>query len=485
MGFLSAWSPEGNKIAFLSNRTNPDWLELWVMDADGSNQTRLTASVLSGINQTGGPYPPLPWSLPSWNPDGTKIAFSGWLWGYNSYDIWIINADGTGLQQLTEHEMYDVSVAWSPDGTKIAFQSFRSNNWDIWVVKTDGSNPMQLTENAGENIQPSWSPDGDMIAFISNRTGAIELWVMDADGENQKQLADMPSWTETYYPSWSPDGDKIVFASTLSGKWDIWVVTLSYPPGEITSLDIPNEMIKNWNYSISIVVENDEGISHNFTTKLTGNGFSVSPLERSIVVSAHDNSTLEFSVTPQEEGNKTLTVLLLQGLKELDRRSHVVNVKLPAILRCAPANVGAKGNPGESYERAITIINDNIISAVDIEIIKSGRVSGWISVTPRFIESIVQDQNVEITLDIDIPAGTSPGNHTGSLTITGANFANIEIPITIEVIHPGLDPTLITVAIIGLVATIVGALIAGYYRAKGRTPEKESEKPRKVKRRKR
>jgi len=456
--FCPSWSPNGTKIAFVSNRTNSEFLDLWVMDSDGNNEKKLI--YLCGMF---GNIPPLPWNHPSWSPDGTKIAISGWRNGDDSFNVWIVNADGTNPWRLTEDDMdNDVYPSWSPDGNSIAFQSDRSGNWDIWVVNSDGSNLRQLTEDPGEDIQPAWSRNGTRIAFVSNRTGNTEIWVMNSDKSDPKQLTHSESWK--FCPTWSPDGTKIAFASTSSGNWDIWVATLAYPPGEISLLDIPSEMIVGWSYNISVGVKNDEDIAYNFTVKLSGPGFSISNPETDVYVPAGNQQILNFEVVAQEEGNRTITITLLHDSTELESQSRVVRAKSPARLRCYSSIIEIVGNLGDHKSEKITIVNDASVEAMNITIGDYGSVSGWTKVEPSWFGSIAPNQSVEIDVSIDIPKdGISAGKYNGSLIINGENFNSIEVPIIITVLGktPELDPSVVA-AIIGGLAAIIAAIIIAW-----------------------
>ena len=105
-----------NKIVFFSDRAGND--QIYVMDANGSNQTRLT-------NSTSANY------YPTWSPDGSKIIFSSTI--NDNDDIYVMNADGTGLTQLTNDTAADGDPNWSPDGSKIAFISGRAGNLEIYI----------------------------------------------------------------------------------------------------------------------------------------------------------------------------------------------------------------------------------------------------------------------------------------------------------------------------------------------------------------
>ncbi len=207
-----SWSPDGQKIAFVSNRSGNQ--DIWVMGADGGNKRQLTTPEVEQWH-----YQPV------WSPDGQKIAFRSLRSG--NYDIWVMDADGGRKRQLTTHpptapRYMDDAPSWSPDGQKIAFASSRIGNWEIWVMDTDGGYTQQLTTYAGMDDTPVWSPDGQKIAFVSVRSGNHDIWVMDADGGNKRRLT-MDEFVE-YSPSWSPDAQKIAFASGRTGTWDIWMM---------------------------------------------------------------------------------------------------------------------------------------------------------------------------------------------------------------------------------------------------------------------
>ncbi len=119
-------------------------------------------------------------------------------------DIYVMQADGTGLVQLTDHPGDDGWPAWSPDGRRIAFGSDRDGDWDIYVMQADGTGLVQLTDHPGDDWWPAWSPDGRRIAFGSDRDGDRDIYVMQADGTGLVQLTDHPG--DDWWPAWSPGG---------------------------------------------------------------------------------------------------------------------------------------------------------------------------------------------------------------------------------------------------------------------------------------
>ena len=195
------WSPDGNKVAFRSFRGGDT--EIYVMDADGSNQTNLTN------NDTND-------ETPAWSPDGTKIVFQ------SDPDIYVMDADGSNRTNLTNSSAHDLEPAWSPDGNKIAFYSFRNSNRDIYIMDADGSNETRLTTDPASDYMPAWSPDGTKIAFTRAEGSSWDVWVIDVDGTDETRLT--TDSEQDRYPAWSPDGQHIVFQSTRTVNGQVWVM---------------------------------------------------------------------------------------------------------------------------------------------------------------------------------------------------------------------------------------------------------------------
>jgi Tol biopolymer transport system component len=205
-----AWSPDGQRLAFTSNRAG-DW-DIYVMNADGSDVVRRT----SGGSNT----------QPAWAPDGRMIAFTSVQSG--SAGVWVIDADGgQGSRVILDRPGYDATPAWSPDGRKITFTSdWRAYDfvYDLYVMNADGSNVQPLLEGPFFWVdgltfyfQSAWSPDGQKIAVVvcgwayddCFPNSAIAL--ANADGSGLKVIARAGGYAR---PTWSPDGRTIAFASS-------------------------------------------------------------------------------------------------------------------------------------------------------------------------------------------------------------------------------------------------------------------------------
>ena len=199
-------SLSGGKIAFQSGRNGN--MDIYVMNPDGSDQTRLTSD------------PEFDHS-PAWSPDGSKIAFGSRRDGND--EIYVMNSDGSGVTNLTnttwteESSVWNRAPTWSPDGSKIAYTSGRGTTDDgIWVMNSDGTDPTQLTRGGEE--APAWSPDGKKIAFrrrsrlVDRGNGDsgfnTDVVVMNADGTDPVQIFTSRIACAVHL-EWSPDGSRI------------------------------------------------------------------------------------------------------------------------------------------------------------------------------------------------------------------------------------------------------------------------------------
>ncbi len=148
----------------------------------------------------------------SWSSDGFRIAFSANFDGDD--EIYLINADGTGLVKLTDNTASDRDPAWSPNGLTVVFASDRdgAGQYELYSVEPNAANLTRLTDSAGSNLDPAWSPDSRFIVFVSDRDRDADLYIMNADGTNERLLTTNDP-AEDRYPAWSPDGRWIAYSS--------------------------------------------------------------------------------------------------------------------------------------------------------------------------------------------------------------------------------------------------------------------------------
>jgi len=195
-------------LAFVSTRDGD--YSIYEMNADGGAQRRLTDSEMD-TSTPGGLFFQVE---PAWSPDGTRIAFSSRRGG--SFDIYVMNADGTGTEQLTSTKEDDSHPTWSPDGEQIAFA--RDAPGDIFVMSSDGPGALRISDPLAQEAEPAWSLDGDWIAYIRRTPGTPvrEVWLVRPDGSERHALTS--EGAKAYTPAWSPDSARIVFSSDQNGE---------------------------------------------------------------------------------------------------------------------------------------------------------------------------------------------------------------------------------------------------------------------------
>lgn len=212
------WSPDGERLAFVSNRTGSP--QIYAMNPDGSNLIQITDNPDTES-----------WSDLDWSSDGRYLAASHTpIESKRTYpdrgriNIYLINADGSGITQLTENEAgVDHSPNWSPNGDLIAFIRFEFNLTQIYAIRPDATGMVNLSKSARNDFTFDWSPDSSRIMYFSSPTRCFtndcpvnELRTVQVDGVNRKTLLMLtdPLLFDVERMRWSPDGTRL-FIVTL------------------------------------------------------------------------------------------------------------------------------------------------------------------------------------------------------------------------------------------------------------------------------
>jgi Tol biopolymer transport system component/serine/threonine protein kinase len=227
------------QIAFASMRSGVS--QIYLINADLTGLTPLT-NMEKGACQ------------PTWSPDGSQIVFISpctsrgefYNTAYKDSTLYVMNADGSGQKPLMNSPGSDYDPAWSPEGKRIAFTSLRDGNKDIYVLNIETGAIVRLTTVSGdvqENSQPAWSPFGNQIVYTAKRVGAYQVWVMSDTGQGNAQVARSGQAFWDYLPVWSPDGTTILFSerdSQLVSR--AWLMSIRYEDRESkdpSRLDLP------------------------------------------------------------------------------------------------------------------------------------------------------------------------------------------------------------------------------------------------------
>jgi hypothetical protein len=224
-----AWSPDGRRIAFVSDRDGNR--EIYLMGADGQDPHNITLNAADD------------WT-PTWSPDGQYLAFASFRDG--NWEIYTMRADGSAQTRLTESPSADYAPAWSPDGELLAFVSDRDGNLEVYLMRAeDGTEVRRFTDHPATDQSPAWSPDGRRLVWESYRDDNMELYVADRDGGNVEALT-RDAYADDRAPSWSPWGGAVAYHSNAQGGWDVFVLDLEAGTRSNLTLSPALESAPDW-----------------------------------------------------------------------------------------------------------------------------------------------------------------------------------------------------------------------------------------------
>jgi Tol biopolymer transport system component len=254
------------KISFWSDRAFGGRAQVFVMNANGTRQRRLT-NLFSAKRG-------------DFSSDGKRLVLDGRAREtLYDFDIFVMNADGTGLRQLTSGPERDTQASWSSDGRLVSFVRVEgeSSAPSIWIVAADGSNAHRIAAGGsavwapdgkrlavggfgltlmspegkgartivpGESEAAAWSRDGSRILFTSYRDGNPEVYLVRADGTRLRRLTRQPG--EDYAADFSPDGRKILFSSDRTGLRQVYVMKLDGSSMRNATRSRSNDWATSW-----------------------------------------------------------------------------------------------------------------------------------------------------------------------------------------------------------------------------------------------
>jgi Tol biopolymer transport system component len=218
-----------SQIAFVSTRNGTP--QIFMVNSDGTTLQQIT-DIPGGACQ------------PDWSPDGRHIVFISPCQArqndspsnYKDANLYIINFDGTGLIEIPSIQNGDFDPAWSPDGNRIAFASLTNGPAQIYIINLINNVVTPLTQSSTDvhmpdwSRQPAWSPDGKLIIYTghSRLTNALQIWVMGDLDQNQSSLINRGPTYWDFLPSWSPDGKTVLFSETNGPQTLGWLMLFDY-----------------------------------------------------------------------------------------------------------------------------------------------------------------------------------------------------------------------------------------------------------------
>jgi len=220
-----------DKIAYASDQDGN--LEIYVMNADGSNVQRLT-------------FDPAQDSDPTWSPDHRQIAFVSNRSG--RFAVYVMSAEGESVRQVTPDDgnYYD-SPAWSPDGRLLAVISDRSGSLDVYTIEVSSRMLHAITADAADDYEPTWSPDGRYLAFTSFRDSTSGIYMAPASSGPLRSLLVEPEG-DVSAPVWSPDGQHLAYVTTKGIFSDLLIANADGSSGRLL-IGVDSAYIKSPSWS--------------------------------------------------------------------------------------------------------------------------------------------------------------------------------------------------------------------------------------------
>lgn len=226
---FNAFSPDGKRVAFSSCNAGGGLCDIWLADADGSNQIQLTTAASREL-------------MPDWMPDNKEVTYVSNRTGHHTY--WAMNLETKREQMLFDFKGDANYVKLSPDGKKVAFNFTQDGVINLWTASLAGGNEQQqLTFDKELAGFPVWSPDGKWLAFQIKRGDETNIYIIPSEGGSPEQLTFEKGQSWAY--GWSPDGNKILFAGQRNGFWNVyWVLRTTKKIHQLTDYKKLNSFVR-------------------------------------------------------------------------------------------------------------------------------------------------------------------------------------------------------------------------------------------------
>jgi len=205
-------APAAGGIVFFASDRRDHNFEIYRIAGNGADPRRLTTDLEHSD------------LAPVLSPDGSKVAWEREVSGANGVhevELWVMNADGSDQQRVVQNGSENRSPSWGAGNASLYYASFVTGNWEIFRVDLATGATVNLTNDPYADQHPRVSPDGRRVAFHTNRDVQFEIYVMNADGSDPHDVSNDPA--DDRYPSWSPDGSRIVWSRYID-SFDLYTM---------------------------------------------------------------------------------------------------------------------------------------------------------------------------------------------------------------------------------------------------------------------